>query len=146
MRISFPLFATFLSFMFLTACEPKECCDIVPDEECPENIACTEVFVTVSVPFQFENIQKEQIGSSTTKLISSGVTIHQHSYSNDQINDESFAFLVNDSHLSQIKKLGTDIQYTLFDTSGKQILSETFTVAHDCCHVNKKSGKDILSI
>lgn len=146
MRISFPLVIAILSFMFLTACEPKDCCVNFPDEKCPENIACTEVFVTVSVPFQFENIQKEQIGSSTTRLISSGVTIHQHSYTNDQINDESFAFLVNDSHLSQIKKSGSDIQYTLFDTSGKQILVETFSVAHDCCHVNKKSGKDILSI
>lgn len=146
MRISFPLFATFISFMFLTACESKECCVNFPDEECPENIACTEVFITVSVPFAFKNIQKEQIGYSTTKLISSGVTIHQHTYSNDQVDDESFAFFVNDSNLSQIKKSGTDIQYTLFDTLGKQILSETFTVAHDCCHVFKKSGKDILSI
>ncbi|MBK8620743.1 MAG: hypothetical protein IPN79_03025 [Saprospiraceae bacterium] len=146
MRISFPLFATFLSFMFLTACEPKECCVNFPDEECPENIACTEVFVTVSVPFAFKNIQKEQIGYSTTKLFITGETILKHTYSNDQIDDESFAFLVNDNHLDQIRKMGTDIQYTLFDTSGKQILVETFTVAHDCCHVFKKSGKDILSI
>lgn len=146
MRISFPLFATFLSFMFLTACEPKECCVNFPDEECPENIACTEVFVTVSVPFAFKNIQKEQIGYSTTKLFITGETILKHTYSNDQVDDESFAFLVNDNHLDQIRKMGTDIQYTLFDTSGKQILVETFTVAHDCCHVFKKSGKDILSI
>jgi hypothetical protein len=132
--------------MFLTACEPKECCVNFPDEECPENIACTEVFVTVSVPFAFKNIQKEQIGYSTTKLFITGETIHKHTYSNDQVDDESFAFLVNDNHLNQIRKMGTDIQYTLFDTSGKQILVETFTVAHDCCHVFKKSGKDILSI
>jgi len=146
MRISFPLFATFLSFLFLIACEPKDCCDIVPEEECPENIACTEVFVTVSVPFQFKNIQKEQIRSSTTRLISSGTTLHQHMYINDQIDDESYAILVNDSHLSQIKKSGSNVQYTLFDKTGRQILIDTFTVAHDCCHVLKKSGKDILSI
>ncbi len=116
------------------------------DKECPDNPACTEIFVTVSVPITFKTLSFEQLSRSETTLVSSNEIIFVYEFSNNTGSVIQHAAIANDMHLHKVKKDGSEVIYKIFDKSNKKIFEEKFIIGHDCCHVEKKGGPDEINL
>lgn len=114
----------------------------IDEDECRDDIICTEVFVTVSVPLVFNNLSIRDISYSTSVLKDSGKELLRHEYNKPFDMGPFFAPIVNDGHLSSVEKSGSVVILAIYDISGKKIYEDEYTVGHDCCHVMKISGPD----
>lgn len=124
----------------------SSCYTCKEDEECPEDIACTEVFVTVSIPLVFSNLSIGQLAFSTTVLKETGQELHRHEYNKPFDMGPYFAPVVDDLNLPGLKKSGSVVILTIFDKSGKNIYETECIVGHDCCHVLKISGPEKINL
>ncbi|MBK8549187.1 MAG: hypothetical protein IPL63_18120 [Saprospiraceae bacterium] len=124
----------------LTHCGDKE--NGKTDKECPDNLACTEIFVTVSVPLIFKNHSFEELARSETSLVSGNEIIFVNEFSINPGSVIQFAAIVNDMHLKKLKKEGSEVIFIIFDKNNKKIFEEKFIIGHDCCHVEKRSGPE----
>jgi hypothetical protein len=112
------------------------------DDDCPGDIACTEVFVTVAVPLEFRNLSIRDLAYSRTVRKHGGRELFRYEYNKPFDMGPYSAYIVNDSHLPDVQKSGTVVIYTLYDTSGEIVFEDEFLIGHDCCHVEKISGPD----
>jgi hypothetical protein len=126
----------YLSIILLFSCTKKE------SAECPEDLACTEVFVSINV--QVKNTKNEnvhlfktitEIEGDDTILVKTNFTSLSDNY-----------VIVDDLSKKDLKKAGSKVTFKGFDESNQLIVNEEYLIGHDCCHVIKLSGKDIIII
>lgn len=115
-------------------------------KECPANPACTEIFVTVSVPITFKNHSFEQLSRSETTLVTSNEIIFVNEFSNNTGSVIQYAAIANDMHLHKVKKDGSEVIYKIFDKSNKKIFEAKFIIGHDCCHIEKIGGPEEINL
>lgn len=119
---------------------------MINEDECRDDIICTEVFVTVSVPLVFSRLSIRDISHSISVLKDSGTELLRHEYNKPFDMGPFYAPVVNDSNLSSIEKSGSVLILTIYDISGKKISEDQFAVGHDCCHVLKINGPDEINL
>ena len=139
MKSLYILFFTFI-FAGLSGCGEKD--TVKTEKECPDNLACTENFVTVSVPMVFKNISFESLSRSESSLVSSNEIIFVNEFTNNTGAIVQHAAIVNDMHLSKIKKDGSEVILRIYDKNNKKVFEDIFIIGHDCCHVEKRSGPE----
>jgi hypothetical protein len=109
-------------------------------DECPKNIACTEVFVSIAVKIQKEN-------QPSFKPANLEVIFSDSGYKKSVVNDFNGMYtFINDNDLMKIQKSGTIIYLIGKDGLDNVLFNEKYVIGHDCCHVIKLSGKDVIII
>ncbi len=126
----------YLSIMLLFSCTKKETI------ECPEDLACTEVFVSVNV--QVKNTKNENINLFKTITEIEGVDTILVKTNFTSLFDNYV--IIDDLSKKDLKKAGSKVTFKGFDEGNQLIVNEEYLIGHDCCHVVKVSGKDIIII
>ena len=132
----------FILGAFLFSCEKENM-----QEDCPEDIICTQVFVTLSVPVDWITMRPEGIKRSETIIAATGKVLASFE---DYLNNPGVPFdgihVVNDLHLSSLKSDGTDLIVRVIGTSGNVIKEFSYKAGHDCCHLVKIEGPAKVSL
>ncbi len=120
--------------------EVKEIIRTISVAECQEEIFCTEIYVSVTVKIQKENGEIFKPKQLFIKF--------------DKTGDRQPVFqgfpgifaIVTDGDLGRLKKAGSALTLEGYDENNLQIINEKYVVGHDCCHVKKIEGKDVITI
>jgi len=120
------LFTACLSL--LVACNND---DVDQQEECPDNIACTEQYVTLTVSFSDNNGDPLVLDSYTVTLVATGEVL---TFSSNIDPVQGTYALAEDKHLELVEKNGSELRFEGI-VDGSKVVDEIFLVGHDCCHV-----------
>lgn len=142
MKTSFNFLVSLCLLFWFNACTD---CSETPDE-CPDGIACTEVFVSVIIPFELVGIDIKTVDFSRTYLEDTNENIYEHKYNQPFDMGPYHAVIVTDAQLQKIMKDGSKLRFELYNTSGNKIYEATFIIGHDCCHIQKLSGPDKITL
>mgnify|MGYP000861798077 CR=1 len=110
--------------------------------ECPDNIACTEVFVSIGV----------KIVNSNNEIVNCFKTVTEIEGQVNPIVNNIFDIAVgpyiilDDSQKSKLKKDGSKVIFTAYNEKDQVIAAENFVIGHDCCHVVKISGPESITV
>lgn len=109
-------------------------------EDCPDNIACTEVFVSICT-----KITKE--GTPSFKPSKLEVLFTDTGESKTITTDFNGTYcFIDDNDMKRVKKSGSPLQLIGKDEFDKELFNEKYVIGHDCCHVIKLSGKESITI
>ncbi len=120
--------------------EVKEIITTISVAECQEDIACTEIYVSVNVKIQKDNgamYKPKQL------FITFDKTGDRHPVFQGF---EGIYAIVTDGDLGRLKKTGSVLTLEGYDENNNQIINEKYVVGHDCCHVKKIEGKDTIIV
>lgn len=109
-------------------------------DDCPDNLACTEVFVSICT-----KITKEGTPSFKPSKLEVIFTDTGESKTITSDFNETYCF-INDNEMKRVKKSGSPVQLIGKDGFDKELFNEKYIIGHDCCHVFKISGKDFITI
>lgn len=131
-----------ISSIFLFSCEKED-----NQTDCPKDIICTQVFVTLTIPVEWVSMRPEAVVRSETIIAETGqrlVTFED--YQNNTGNPFYGIQVVNDLHIPLLKTNGTDLIIKVYGSSNNVISEFTYKAGHDCCHVVKIQGPDKISL
>lgn len=117
---------------------------------CDEVDICTDIFTSITVELKFENILLENFGNGETILDETGEKIFSNQLSdilfwlNWQPGDPIHFQILTDNQLEKLSFEGKPVTVKFYDIGGGLIKEEKFVIRHDCCHVEKLSGADIV--
>jgi len=104
---------------------------------CLETMACTEVFVSILASIVDKNGQAYM--PSKVKTITEGGEELVNFVTNS-----NYFVVANDSHIHLLHKDGTVVYFYAYDLDNTLIINEKYILGHDCCHVLKIEGKDVI--
>ncbi|MFZ1458017.1 MAG: hypothetical protein WAT46_18370 [Saprospiraceae bacterium] len=109
-------------------------------DDCPAELACTEVFVSIFVKILKENQPSYKPAKLEVVFADTGEKkrISENNYG-------TYAY-INDGDMDRISKNGTTIYLIGKDGLDKELFNEKYVIGHDCCHVIKLSGKDEITL
>lgn len=116
------------------------CCKEEQVKDCPQDLFCTEVFVSVTAKVQWVTNDIKRLNSKTI-LKRTGEIIQT-----DTLNEFQVISVVSDSDLSKLRKKGDKLILEIYDESNRLLQTENYLIGHDCCHVLKISGPDIIDL
>lgn len=130
------VYLLFVSCLFAISCGETDEQPGNTFDECPANLGCTEIFVSLIFSPKNNNNQAISLDSFYTQNLDNGNTYNvQH---NDAQQTNSYT-VITDGQLSEINKEGTKIRFT--GLQGDQVvIQQDFVVGHDCCHVTAVNG------
>jgi hypothetical protein len=115
-------------------------------DECSTQMVCTEVFVSVNIPIEFEQMSVTDVHYALTSVKSNGKLLQLTSYNKPFDMGPYSALIVNDSNLDDLRRSGTVVLLSFYDKSHKLLAEQEFSIGHDCCHVVKISGPDKIKL
>ncbi|MFZ1705779.1 MAG: hypothetical protein WAT79_15640 [Saprospiraceae bacterium] len=111
------------------------------ENDCPVDISCTEIFVSIIVPLEFKNYSYNDLKYAQTIRKRDGNILSIHYYLPLALGP-FYATIIDDNEMEKVKKSGEPILFKVYNDLEEEIYSEEFIIGHDCCHVVKISGKD----
>ncbi|MBK8349638.1 MAG: hypothetical protein IPL08_19295 [Saprospiraceae bacterium] len=115
-------------------------------ENCPEDLFCTEVFVSIGISVRDSNGKDVLLSKVVSTIQSSGIT---YTYIPELPQSQNLYTIINDLQLKNLQKSGSEVIVEGFvKNAEKDVLffTEKYTIGHDCCHVIKIEGKDVIVI
>ena len=106
--------------------------------ECPTDLACTEVFVSIGVTIKNKSNEFVKLSKTLTEIEGKAIEVGQNDF--DPI--YSTYTILNDAVLKSVKKSGSKVTFKGFDANNQLVVNKQYQIGHDCCHVIKISGKD----
>lgn len=106
-----------------------------------KNVACTAIFAAVTVKVQDKNGKNVALTSHYTVNMKSGDTIR---HSDGSWPDGQYVVL-DDNYVSKMYNQSIDFLFVGL-LSNVPVVTESYTISADCCHVNKKSGPDTTTV
>jgi hypothetical protein len=132
-------FNQFICLLFCTQLL-QSCCK-TETSDCPPNLACTEIFVTVGVKIQNKNNEPVILSRTTTTIEGSSKVITKSDW--DKIIDYN---VLDDLSIKDLKKAGSSITFKGYGDNNQLVVDEKFIIGHDCCHIVKISGKEVIIV
>ncbi len=118
------------------------------EHPCDDVKFCTELFASVGLELKFVSIQKNNFQNIETFLDSTGKKIFSNTLNSPIFSNEpgiNITF-ITDNEKDKVTFEGTPITVKFYSTGGGLIKEEKFVIRHDCCHVEKVSGPDVVEI
>jgi hypothetical protein len=112
-------------------------------KECTGAEICTEVYVTIRITVKNKSGNSAILDSIRTIIASTGEILPAEFDQNPGF--EGVYTLIGDQSLKKISKKGTALQVEGYQ-NGLLVVDEPYLIGHDCCHLIKKSGKDLIII
>ncbi len=116
-------------------------CSKSESSECPIDLACTQIFVTVSVKIQNRNNEPVILSKTTATIEGNTKVITKSDW--DKIIDYN---VLDDLSIKDLKKSGSSVTFKGFDSNNQIIVNEQFIIGHDCCHIAKIAGKEVIIV
>ena len=110
---------------------------------CNENIACTEVFISIVVQVENALGVGVNLNNVSVQRKSDGEIILKNKKA-DLAKDGKYV-LFTDSEIDETSQCGEEFLFKGYK-DGKLVVNETFEVAHNCCHVFLKSGNTTIVV
>ncbi len=112
------------------------------EQKCPDNLICTEVFITIPVAVVDSQQNPVVLDSHRTTNPSKAAVLVQQRV--EAATDFGYPVVTD----AEIKLLSLEGDSLLFQgyRGGQEVARGSFFINHDCCHVNKLSGPDTLLI
>jgi hypothetical protein len=129
-----------LTLLFMGhACEKEPAEDMLSTElpqeaPCPQDLICTEIFVSVQVHITNSNGQAVVLDSYYSKNIVSGEKYTWESWQGSLPENNGYYPILTDSQLHSISAEGTPIEFVGFK-NGAEVVNRVFVIGHDCCHI-----------
>jgi hypothetical protein len=109
--------------------------------ECTGDIICTEIFAMVTVNVKDTNGAPVVLDEHYTIREKTGERI---SLADNGLQDGTYV-VVDDNFIGTLKKSYEGFRF-VGKKNGVEVVNETYEVEGDCCHVNKRSGKETVVI
>lgn len=106
--------------------------------ECPTDIICTQVIVSIGVTIKNNNNEFIKLSKTQTEIEGIAIEVGQNDF--DPI--YGTYTILDDGALKSVKKSGSKVTFKGFDANNQLVVYEQYRIGHDCCHVIKISGKD----
>jgi hypothetical protein len=120
------------AFLFITtSCNRKTNCS---------GAICTEIFVSVSVLVTNSADEAVMLDEVYTVRDKTGERIDVA-----QGMGEGYYAVLTDNYRSQIRN-STETFTFIGIKDGQQVVNEKYSISADCCHIDKRSGKDIIIV
>ncbi|MFY0686882.1 MAG: hypothetical protein JXQ90_06940 [Cyclobacteriaceae bacterium] len=110
-------------------------CETDPGSDCGGDLLCTEQLVTLGVTIT-ENDAAVLLDEATTTFVSTGEVIRPHA---DIGWGDGFYIIMTDAQFDSIEQSGTEVIFRGY-INGDLIVEQTYTIGHDCCHVELIDG------
>ncbi len=107
--------------------------------DCPEEMVCTEQFVTIQLQVTDANNKVVLLDSYMSKNVDTG-QLYKLEQETEPSSTNGYYPVLTDSQLDDIKQEGSRILFTGIK-AGQEVVSETLLIGHDCCHVAHREGK-----
>lgn len=132
--------AVSISFFKETLGDVQEILRTVSVAECQDDIVCAGNSVSVKVKIQRDNGEIYYPRVLVIKYDKTGEYKEVHQEFDGTSN------IVTDSDLGRLKKAGSSLTLEGYDEKSMLLFNEKYVIGHDCCHVIKLSGKDVITI
>ncbi len=106
--------------------------------QCPEDIACTEIFSMVTVQVSGPDGMPASLDEVYTIRTSTGEKIIP-----DQSIGGGVYVVLDDSYRQKLQQQKDEFRLVGMQ-NGQKVLEEPFVIEADCCHIRKVSGADTL--
>jgi len=116
------------------------CCK-TEQSDCPTDLACTEIFASVGVKIQ--NSKNEDIKLSKTSTEIEGIS---NIITNTGFDLYNYYVILDDLSKNELKKSGSSVTFKGYDNNNQLVVNEKYTIGHDCCHVLKIAGKEVIIV
>lgn len=136
MRINFLTPILFLFPILIISCTKKE------SSPCPDDIICTEVFVSITL--KVEHISNKAI--DTQKTITEIEGSSKIITNNDVDTFLGTYVILDDLSIDELVPSGTRVSFRGFGSGDKLLWDEKYVIGHDCCHVVMLEGKEKIII
>ena len=133
MKSFIPYIFLFFCIQFLFSCSKLE------SSECPTDLACTEIFVTLTVKIQNRNNESVFLTKTTTSIEGNSKIITNSGW--DKISAYN---VLDDLSIKDLKKSGSSVTFKGYDDNNQLVVDEKFIIGHDCCHIVKIAGKEVI--
>lgn len=135
MKSQINLFLIFLSLALVSCCKEET-------SECRDDLVCTEIFVSIGVKVKNTNNQDVTLLKTTTEIQGTNIILTK-----TDLNPFYGSYtILDDLSKSDLKKSGSIVTFKGYDSKNKLVFSEIYTIGHDCCHVVKLNGKEIIIV
>ncbi|WP_224994550.1 hypothetical protein [Cesiribacter sp. SM1] len=104
------------------------------ETQCPQDLVCTEVFVSVHAHITNSIGEAVVLDSFYSKNIVSGEKYTWDSWQGSEPAGNGYYPILTDSQLRSISADGTPIEFVGFK-NGKEVVNRVFVIGHDCCHI-----------
>lgn len=108
--------------------------------DCHQNLICTQIFVSITANVQWKSNDLKWLKSKTILKRTNEII-----YS-DTLSEYSVITIMSDGGLSKIKKEGDDLILEIYNENNQLLKTENYIIGHDCCHVLKISGPEIITL
>ena len=109
--------------------------------ECARDIICTEIFASVMVTVKDTNGNPVVLDEYYTIREKTGEKISRPG----SIPENGMYVVVDDNFIGELKKSYEGFRF-IGKKNGVEVVNEIYEVQGDCCHVNKRSGKETVII
>ncbi len=108
---------------------------------CPDNVACTMMFTSISVYVTDTNTSPILLDDAYTINVSTGETIHL------EANGAGMGHytVLDDSYRKKLQNRTDRFQFVGIKNN-QRIVEELYTISADCCHISKVSGRNEVVI
>lgn len=130
----------FLALVFISCITMSiSSCEKDKGNKCPEDTMCTELFAMITANVVDKN--NNPVYLTTYHTIYDG---KEHIFLKSDLNDNNYTIL-DDSALDYIKNTTGEIVFEGY-INGTKVVSETYLVGADCCHVFKTKGATTIVV
>jgi len=124
-------------FFVLVSCNKND-----EDKECPDNLVCTLDFRSIHADINWISNDCCRWSYSTSTLKRTGEVIftsmHQDNYTQ--------LIVLTDLDKTKLNKSGDDIEVKIYNDKGVIVQEVNYKIGHDCCHIVKISGPEVITI
>jgi hypothetical protein len=130
------LLFTFITFFF--SCNKDDCRKV---------LNCDDEYRYVLVVLEAMAEKIEEISYSEAVLVENGERIYSHQQ-NGSFNpfDEHVLVVLGDSAKNKLSQSGSEIIWRVYDFNEELLAEKSFIIGHDCCHIEKLEGIDVLKL
>jgi len=112
-------------------------------DACSIELICTEEYRSILISIQDSEgnpfVLDEYRVTNTRSM-----TFVSFTFPNDLITEGSYV-IAEDQHFDEVRKSGTNFLFEGF-LDDQKVIEENYSIGHDCCHVIKVSGPDVIVI
>ncbi|EMR01850.1 hypothetical protein [Cesiribacter andamanensis] len=135
-------FLPLLTAVLLLALPGCQSDPFVQETTCPEELMCTEVFVTVGIRLTTPQGDPVVLDSYETKNLQTGQV---YQFNEEYGSQQAYYPVLTDAQLRDVRKEGSSFEFTGLQ-GGAVVVRERYLIGHDCCHLVLLEGKQELQI
>ncbi len=119
--------------------------DMSNQDTCATNLICTEEYRVILVALETNRGAPIRLDRYTVTATETGEMVSFNSFSPFDVFDVGSYVIAEDSQLESVAMDGTAFTFEGF-IDGQMLVSESFLIGHDCCHVVKLEGPDTVVV